>query len=76
MGTPVARKSLLVGREPTPHVSVAQRARLVVAMGLLNLVLATVALTAGVMAPTPPPGDIAAVRPTPSASPRDRKSVV
>jgi hypothetical protein len=40
-------------------VTSAQRARLVVAMGLLNLILATVALTAGVVAPTQPDRGIA-----------------
>ena len=49
----------------------AQRARLVVAMGLLNLILATVALTAGFVGPSRPLSDVAAVpgtaRPSPSA---------
>jgi hypothetical protein len=40
-------------------VTSAQRARLVVAMGLLNLILATVALTAGLIAPAQPNGGIA-----------------
>jgi hypothetical protein len=40
-------------------VTSAQRARLVVAMGLLNLILATVALTAGLVTPTQPDRDIA-----------------
>ena len=37
---------------PVHVVTTAQRARLVVAMGLLNLILATIALTAGAVAPT------------------------
>ena len=46
----------------------AQRARLVVAMGLLNLILATVALTAGLVAPVRPSGDIAGNLGTPGSS--------
>jgi hypothetical protein len=51
-------------------VTSAQRARLVVAMGLLNLILATVALTAGLIAPAQPDGGIAvgaSSQPSPSA---------
>ena len=45
----------------------AQRARLVVALGLLNLVLATVALTAGLIAPSQPDRGVAAgTSPAPS----------
>src|SRR5215216_5684081 len=50
---------------PLHVVTSAQRARLVVAMGLLNLILATVALTAGVVVPTPDRG-IAVSSPVPS----------
>jgi hypothetical protein len=49
-------------------VTTAQRARLVVAMGLLNLILATVALTAGVVIPSHPQRDVAAIVGTPSPS--------
>src|ERR1700751_1394206 len=42
-----------------------QRARLVVAMGVLNLILATVALTAGFVGPSTPPGPVAAASATP-----------
>jgi hypothetical protein len=42
-------------------VTTAQRARLVVAMGLLNLILATVALTAGLVGPTQRDDGIAAI---------------
>ena len=58
----VRSAGLLPGRQGahTLDVTTAQRARLVVAMGLLNLILATVALTAGVVAPPSPDGDIAA----------------
>ena len=45
----------------------AQRARLVVAMGLLNLILATVALTAGAVLPTAPDGGIAVASSTPGS---------
>ena len=48
-----------VGRSPYAVVTASQRARLVVAMGLLNLVLATVALTAGLVAPAQPDRGIA-----------------
>ena len=54
--------------EPTSRVTKAQRARLVVAMGLLNLILATVALTAGLVAPARPSGDIAGNLGTPGPS--------
>ncbi|HYX10543.1 MAG TPA: hypothetical protein VE817_01090 [Candidatus Acidoferrum sp.] len=47
----------------------AQRARLVVALGLLNLILATVALTAGFVAPARPDHDIAVTGATPAPSP-------
>ena len=57
------------GRSPNHTVTTAQRARLVVAMGLLNLILATVALTAGAVAPTPPNDGIAAATATPERSP-------
>ena len=46
----------------------AQRARLVVAMGLLNLILATVALTAGFVIPNRPQRDVAAIVGTPAPS--------
>ncbi len=45
-----------------------QRARLVVAMGLLNLILATVALTAGLLSPAQPGRDVALASGTPGAS--------
>jgi hypothetical protein len=48
-----------VGRSPSVVVTSAQRARLVVALGLLNLILATVALTAGALAPTRPGPEVA-----------------
>ena len=54
--------------EPTSRVTKAQRARLVVAMGLLNLILATVALTAGLVAPARPSGDVAGNLGTPGPS--------
>jgi hypothetical protein len=54
--------------EPTSRVTKAQRARLVVAMGLLNLILATVALTAGLVAPARPSGEIAGNLGTPGPS--------
>lgn len=44
-----------------------QRARLVVAMGVLNLILATVALTAGAVAPSPPVDGVARQSPPPVA---------
>ena len=47
----------------------AQRARLVVAMGLLNLILATVALTAGFVSPPRPPDGIALGSPVPTTAP-------
>lgn len=46
-----------------------QRARLVVAMGLLNLILATVALTAGIVGPNPATGDIARASDGPGVGP-------
>ena len=54
----------------------AQRARLVIAMGVLNLILATVALTAGVVGPTQPRGDVAGVTGTPAPSVAVPASVV
>src|SRR5207247_16654 len=59
------------GRSRQHTVTTAQRARLVVAMGLLNLILATVALTAGLVVPSGPSGPsggIAAATPGPSAT--------
>jgi hypothetical protein len=53
---------------PLHVVTKAQRARLVVAMGLLNLILATVALTAGVVAPARPNGEVPANGGAPSPS--------
>ena len=53
----------------------AQRARLVVAMGVLNLILATVALTAGAVVPSRPPTDVARASATPaSAAPATPRS--
>ncbi|HEY8989584.1 MAG TPA: hypothetical protein VIM39_11225, partial [Candidatus Limnocylindrales bacterium] len=43
----------------------AQRARLVVALGLLNLILATVALTAGALSPARPGPEVAGGNPSP-----------
>ena len=54
-------------RSPNHTVTTAQRARLVVAMGLLNLILATVALTAGAVLPTAPDGGIAAASSIPGS---------
>ena len=44
----------------------AQRARLVVALGVLNLVLATFALAVGIGAPSEPSGEVAAATSAPS----------
>jgi len=49
-------------------VTAAQRARLVVALGVLNLVLATFALAVGIGAPRQAPGDVAAVPSSPAAT--------
>src|SRR5438874_13134818 len=59
---------------PLHVVTTAQRARLVVALGLLNLILATVALTAAFVSPASPDHDIAVLgaTPAPSSSPAIR----
>src|SRR5204862_1662786 len=54
---------------PLHVVTAAQRARLVVALALLNLILATVALTAGFVAPARPEHDIAVTGAAPAPSP-------
>jgi hypothetical protein len=56
-----------VGRSLSVVVTNAQRARLVVALGLLNLILATVALTAGLVAPAPTGPDVAQATTTPAS---------
>jgi translation initiation factor IF-2 len=69
MRSSAERTSPPVPGSRTDTVTVAQRARLVVAMGLLNIILATVALTAGIVGPTRPEGQIAegSRAPAPSA---------
>src|SRR5690242_19068788 len=52
-------------KERTRDVTSVQRARLVVALGVLNLVLATFALAVGFGAPRTAPGEVAVISPTP-----------
>ena len=55
-------------KESSSVVTSAQRARLVIALGVLNLVLATFALAVGFTAPRPPDRGIAGIDQTPAAS--------
>jgi hypothetical protein len=56
------------GRSLDRDVTSAQRARLVVALGVLNLVLASLAFAVGIGAPRLPAGEVAAVSLVPSAA--------
>jgi hypothetical protein len=55
-------------KESTSVVTIAQRARLVIALGVLNLVLASFALAVGIAGPLPPDQDVAGIDRTPIVS--------
>src|SRR4029078_3755957 len=63
---PRGSPSVPVGRSLDRDVTSAQRVRLVVALGILNLILASVAFAVGIGAPRQPEGQIAEATSAPS----------